>query len=80
MYGWLEGTINTAYWENKPDLDLLCSWIKYAWDEISPELVEKRFKKCSIFSSFDRTEEEFIWDSVDDHASSEDDRNNDESN
>ena len=44
----------------KPDLDLLCSWIKDAWDQILPELVEKSFKKCSISNSLDRIEEEFI--------------------
>ena len=80
MNGWREPSIQPTGKIKKPDLDLLCSWIKYAWDEISPELVEKSFKKCSISNSFDGTEEEFIWESVDDRVSSDDDGNNDESN
>ena len=64
----------------KPNLDLLCSWIKDAWDQISPELVEKRIKKSSISNSLGGTEDEFIWDSADDRVSSEDDGNSDESN
>ena len=62
----------------KPNLNLLCSWIKDAWDQILLELV-KSFKKCSISNNLDGTEDEFIWDSADDRASSEDDGNNDES-
>ena len=41
----------------KPDLELLCSWIKDAWDQILPELVEKSIKKCSISNSLDGTED-----------------------
>ena len=41
--------------------------------------MEKSFKKCSISKSLDGTEDEFIWDSADDRASSEDDGNNGES-
>ena len=78
--GWPEGTINTRLLGKlkKPNLDLLCLWIEDTWDQTSPELVEKSFKKCSISNSPDGTEEEFILDNVDDHASSED-SNNDES-
>jgi hypothetical protein len=36
-------------------------------------LIEKSFKKCGISSKFDGTEDDYVWDTDPDHASSVDD-------
>jgi hypothetical protein len=57
----------------RPDIEQLCEWIRKAWARISPALIEKSFKKCGISNKLDSTEDDYLWDSDPDHASSTDD-------
>ncbi|GFS57486.1 pogo transposable element with KRAB domain [Trichonephila clavipes] len=38
------------------NLEIVCEWIIKAWNEIKPDLIQKSFKKCSIYNSLDGTE------------------------
>lgn len=40
-----------------PSKQLMLTWIKQAWDSISPELIRKSFKKCGISNSLDGSED-----------------------
>jgi hypothetical protein len=56
-----------------PDVEQLCEWIREAWARILPALIEKSFKKCSISNKLNGTEDDYLWDSDPNHASSVDD-------
>jgi hypothetical protein len=62
----------------QPDAEQLCEWIREAWAHISPTLIEKSFKKCSISNKLDGTEEDYLWDSDPNHVSSVDDDDDDD--
>jgi hypothetical protein len=55
----------------QPNVEQLCEWIRETWASISPTLIEKSFKKCSISKKLDDMED--LWDSDPNHASSVDD-------
>jgi hypothetical protein len=57
----------------RPDAEQLCELIGEAWARISPALIEKSFKNCGISNKLDGTEDDYLWDSDPDHASSVDD-------
>jgi hypothetical protein len=57
----------------RPYTEQLCEWIREAWARISPALIRKSFKKCGISNKFDSMEDEYLWGSDPDHASSVDD-------
>jgi hypothetical protein len=57
----------------RPDAEQLCAWITEALARISPALIEKSFKKCSISNKLDGTEDDYLWDSDPNQASSVDD-------
>jgi hypothetical protein len=57
----------------RPDVEQLCEWIREAWARILLAFIEKSFKKCDISNKFDGTEDDYLWDSDPDHASSVDD-------
>jgi hypothetical protein len=57
----------------RTDVEQLCEWIRQAWACISPALIEKSFKKCSISNNLDGIEDDYLWDSDPDHVSSVDD-------
>jgi hypothetical protein len=54
-------------------LSSFCEWIREAWARISPTLIEKSFKKCSIAYKFDGMEDDCLWDNDANHASPVDD-------
>jgi hypothetical protein len=41
----------------RPDVEQLCEWIREAWARISPTLIEKSFKRCSISNKLDGMED-----------------------
>jgi hypothetical protein len=63
----------------QPDAEQLCEWIRKSWTGILPGLIEKNFKKCSISNKLNGTEDDYLWDSDPDHASSVDDNDNESS-
>lgn len=62
----------------RPDFGLICKWISDAWTRISPSLVEKSFKKCSISNQLDGTEDDCLWNSESDNENSGDDGDEDD--
>ena len=42
------------------EIDVICSWIKCAWDDIPEEMIIKSFKKCGITNALDGTEDDII--------------------
>ena len=44
----------------------VCKWILDAWNSISPEIIQKSFLKSSISNAFDRTEDDYIYESNED--------------
>jgi hypothetical protein len=57
----------------RPDVEQLFEWIREVWACILPALIEKSFKKCGISDKLDGSEDDCLWDSDPDHASSVDD-------
>jgi len=52
--------------KRRAELDVICNWIKEAWEEIPQQLIRKSFLKCSITSAMDGTEDHILWDDEDD--------------
>ena len=48
-----------------PDLPVLCLWVKEAWAEIDANLIIKAFKKCGISNAMDGSEDDVIYEDVD---------------
>ncbi|CAG8613511.1 10234_t:CDS:2 [Dentiscutata erythropus] len=44
----------------KPEPDLMCHWIMEAWNDISPEIIVKSFKRYRISNALDSLENELI--------------------
>jgi len=61
----------------KVELNVICGWIKEAWDDISPEMVKKSFLKCSIMNALDGTEDDELWGEVEDPFANLDDDDDD---
>jgi hypothetical protein len=57
----------------RPDVEQLCEWIREAWACISPTLIEKSFKKCSISNKLNGTDDDYLWDTDPNHMSSGED-------
>ena len=62
----------------KAELNVICGWIKEAWDDISPEMVKKSFLKCSITNALDGTEDDELWGEDDDPFANLDDEADDD--
>ena len=45
----------------KPELYIICSWIKDAWEELGPEIIIRTFKKCCISNALDESEDDVLW-------------------
>jgi len=56
----------------KPDIVLVCEWVKQAWDDIPAEMVQRSFLKCGISNALDGTEDDAIY-SDDGDATDDDD-------
>ena len=45
----------------RPDLTLVCRWVKDAWDAMPREMIQKSFLKCGISNALDGTEDDAIY-------------------
>ena len=44
-----------------PDLTVVASWVKHAWEQIPKSMVKRSFKCCGISNALDGTEDDAIW-------------------
>ena len=58
--------------QKKPSEELICKWISEAWRDISTEMVLSSFKKCGISNSMDGTEDDLVFDGIDQAEDQED--------
>ena len=56
-----EQTLTASGGKRTVELDVICTWIKEAWDEIPQQLIRKSFRKCSITNALDGSEDDFLW-------------------
>lgn len=42
-------------------LSTLVEWVVDAWQELSPEIIVKSFKKCCISNKLDGSEDDILW-------------------
>ena len=56
----------------KPSITLWCEWIVKAWNEIDTAIINKAFKKCSIFNALDGSEDSMINEEYSDDESNSD--------
>ena len=73
-----EHTLTASGRKRKVELDVICTWIKEAWDKIPQQLIRKSFLKCSIMNALDGSKGNFLWqdeeeDAVDSELLPEDD-------
>ena len=45
----------------KPDITVVTTWVKEAWDSIPEEMVRKSFLKCGISNAMDGSEDDAIY-------------------
>ena len=49
----------------KPDLRQICQWILESWNVISPDTIKRSFLKCCITNVLDGTENDILWEEMD---------------
>src|SRR6218665_1265677 len=49
----------------KPDITVVVSWAKQAWDSIPEDMVRKSFLKCGISNAMDGSEDDALYEDVD---------------
>ena len=49
----------------KPDLRQICQWILESWSAISPDIIKRSFLKCCITNALDGTEDDILWEEMD---------------
>ena len=49
----------------KPDLRQICQWILESWNAISPDTIKRSFLKCCITNALDGTEDDILWEEMD---------------
>lgn len=52
--------------QKKPSEELICLWISQAWNEIPAEMITASFLKCGITNNLDGTEDDLVYDSIED--------------
>lgn len=52
--------------QRKPLVELICSWILQAWNEIPAEIVSASFLKCGIMYKLDGSKEDLVYTSAED--------------
>lgn len=57
---------------------LICQWIKDAWDDLPQDLIIKSFLKAGISNQLDGSEDDWIFDHVDAESGAELDANADD--
>ena len=60
-----EHTLTASGRMRKAELNVICNWIKQAWDEIPTEMIQKSFLKCCITNALDGTEDDDVWEEED---------------
>jgi len=45
----------------KPDILLVCTWVKLAWDDIPVDIITRSFLKCGISNSLDGEEDDALF-------------------
>ena len=56
-----EHTLTASGCTRKADLNVICGWIKDAWNDIPTEMIETSFRKCCITNAINGTEDDDIW-------------------
>ena len=56
-----EHTLTASGRTRKADLNVICGWIKEAWNDIPTEMIKTSFRKCCITNAIDGTEGDDIW-------------------
>ena len=46
----------------------VCQWIIDSWNKVKVETIQKAFKKCGISNALDGTEDDELWDDMDEEA------------
>ena len=58
--------------QKKPSEELICLWISQAWNEIPAEMITASFLKCGITNNLDGTEDDLVYDSIEDTSELDD--------
>ena len=45
----------------KPDIEVVCAWVKNAWDDIPADMVKQAFLKCGISNSMDGSQDDAVY-------------------
>ena len=53
---------------SKPDLNVVVSWVREAWDEIPCDIAKKSFLKCGITNQMDGSEDDCLYEGFEDVA------------
>jgi len=56
-----EHTLTATGHMHKAELNVICNWIKQAWDDIPTKMIQKSFHKCCITNAIDRTKDDEVW-------------------
>jgi len=56
----------------KSDIEIVCAWVKKAWDDIPADMVKHSFLKCGISNAMDGSEDNAIYEDKDDDESESD--------
>ena len=59
-----------------PPLPTQAQWVKESWDDVKVPVIKKSFKKCCISNAMDGTEDDILWEDIDE--SSEDESSGDD--
>ena len=46
----------------------VCQWVINSWSNLKVETIVKAFKKCGISNALDMTEDDYLWDDMDEEA------------
>jgi hypothetical protein len=59
---WLSGDTPKTKYGNPapPPIEIVCRWIKVAWDNVSTEIIKNSFKLCGISNRIDGSEDDLI--------------------
>ena len=60
-----EHTLTASGRMRKAELNVICNWIKQAWDEIPTEMIQESFLKCCITNALDGTKDDDVWEEED---------------
>uniref|UniRef100_A0A8C5WL18 HTH CENPB-type domain-containing protein n=1 Tax=Leptobrachium leishanense TaxID=445787 RepID=A0A8C5WL18_9ANUR len=55
------------------DITVVCRWVKDAWESMPPEMIQKSFRKCGISNAMDGTEDDAIYEDVENSEDETDD-------